>query len=108
MLEKPHQSLHYSFSMVLGRNQLQSIIAILNSIKWQQPDDGHGLCFQDNNISTIYHFDNTSYAIVASDLMKYLGRTQRHPLDSSSMSILRSHCEDTPTHSPHCQYSSDH
>ena len=40
-------------------------------------------------------------------LYMYLGTSQRHLADDC-MSIPQFHCEDTPTHSPHCQYSSDH
>jgi len=37
----------------------------------------------------------------------YLGTSQMHP-GGGYTNIPLSHCEDTPTPSPHCQYNSDH
>jgi len=41
------------------------------------------------------------------NFMFYLGTSQMHP-GGGYTSIPLSHCEDTPTHSPHCQCSSGH
>ena len=55
---------------------------------------------------TFTHTCNSNMKVV--QLNNYLLDKQQKHLVDRCMSISQSHCEDTPTHFPHYQYSSDH